>query len=189
MNWQSIDPVLRVGLLAGSLCYLGVIFWLLKKKKLTVRYSIIWLFSAFVLLVFAIFPYVVLVLTDLLGMAVPVNLVFLLVLAFILLLLLSLPSTTPCWSAACVNWSSSWAAPAAPAARPARTVRTARPDRNNDTGGPLAWISSLWHSFYFWWACVRCTMWCPARRGPPGFCAAATCFICTTPPTPPMWPC
>lgn len=92
MNWQSIDPVLRVGLLAGSLCYLGVIFWLLKKKKLTVRYSIIWLFSAFVLLVFAIFPYVVLVLTDLLGMAVPVNLVFLLVLAFILLLLLSLSS-------------------------------------------------------------------------------------------------
>ena len=56
------------------------------------RYSIIWLFSAFVLLVFAIFPYVVLVLTDLLGMAVPVNLVFLLVLAFILLLLLSLSS-------------------------------------------------------------------------------------------------
>ena len=38
------------------------------------------------------FPYVVLVLTDLLGMAVPVNLVFLLVLAFILLLLLSLSS-------------------------------------------------------------------------------------------------
>ena len=56
------------------------------------RYSIIWLISAGVLLVFAVFPYVVLVLTDLLGMAVPVNVVFLLVIAFILLLLLSLSS-------------------------------------------------------------------------------------------------
>ena len=89
MNWQSISPILRVGLLLGAVCYLALILWLLKKKKLTVRYSII---SAGVLLVFAVFPYVVLVLTDLLGMAVPVNVVFLLVIAFILLLLLSLSS-------------------------------------------------------------------------------------------------
>ena len=76
MNWQSISPILRVGLLLGAVCYLALILWLLKKKKLTVRYSIIWLIS----------------LTDLLGMAVPVNVVFLLVIAFILLLLLSLSS-------------------------------------------------------------------------------------------------
>ena len=82
MNWQSISPILRVGLLLGAVCYLA----------LMVRYSIIWLISAGVLLVFAVFPYVVLVLTDLLGMAVPVNVVFLLVIAFILLLLLSLSS-------------------------------------------------------------------------------------------------
>ena len=92
MNWQSISPILSVGLLLGAVCYLALILWLLKKKKLTVRYSIIWLISAGVLLVFAVFPYVVLVLTDLLGMAVPVNVVFLLVIAFILLLLLSLSS-------------------------------------------------------------------------------------------------
>ena len=91
MNWQSISPILRIGLLLGAVCYLALILWLLKKKKLTVRYSIIWLISAGVLL-FAVFPYVVLVLTDLLGMAVPVNVVFLLVIAFILLLLLSLSS-------------------------------------------------------------------------------------------------
>ena len=79
MNWQSISPILRIGLLLGAVCYLALILWLLKKKKLTVRYSIIWLISAGVL-------------TDLLGMAVPVNVVFLLVIAFILLLLLSLSS-------------------------------------------------------------------------------------------------
>ena len=121
MNWQSISPILRVGLLLGAVCYLALILWLLKKKKLTVRYSIIWLISAGVLLVFAVFPYVVLVLTDLLGMAVPVNVVFLLVIAFILLLLLSLSSIvsgfaerssalrrkTPSWKSACADWKRS----------------------------------------------------------------------------------
>ena len=121
MNWQSISPILRIGLLLGAVCYLALILWLLKKKKLTVRYSIIWLISAGVLLVFAVFPYVVLVLTDLLGMAVPVNVVFLLVIAFILLLLLSLSSIvsgfaerssalrrkTPSWKSACADWKRS----------------------------------------------------------------------------------
>lgn len=46
MNWQSISPILRIGLLLGAVCYLALILWLLKKKKLTVRYSIIWLISA-----------------------------------------------------------------------------------------------------------------------------------------------
>lgn len=90
MNWESISPVLRIGLLAAGAGYLGLIFWLLKKKKLTVRYAIIWLASAAVLLVLALFPYLVLVATDLLGMAQPANLVFILVIGFMLLLLLSL---------------------------------------------------------------------------------------------------
>ena len=92
MNWDSISLVLRIGLLAAGTGYLGLIFWLLKHKKLTVRYAIIWLASAAVLLVLALFPYIVLVLTDLLGMAQPANLMFILVIGFMLLLLLSLSS-------------------------------------------------------------------------------------------------
>lgn len=92
MNWESISPLLRGGILLGAVCYFLLIFWLLKKKKLTVRYSIIWLISAGVLLIFAVFPYVVLVLTDILGMTVPVNTVYILIIAFMMLLLLSLSS-------------------------------------------------------------------------------------------------
>lgn len=137
MNWQSIDHVLRIGLVLGAAGYLWLILWLLKKKKLTVRYSIIWLISALVLLVFAVFPYVVLVLTNLLGMAVPINLVFILVIAFMLLLLLSLSSIvsgfaensagsrsrTRCWSAACASSSSA-------SARAAQTTAPRRPTGN-----------------------------------------------------------
>lgn len=90
MNISSIHTVLRVCLLLGTFCYFAFILYLLKHKRLTVRYSIIWLASGFVLLVFAVFPYTVLVLRDLLQMEMPVNVVFTLAIAFILLLLISL---------------------------------------------------------------------------------------------------
>ena len=92
MNWSSFSPVIRAILLGGSASYLAFILFLVKKRRLTVKYAIIWLFSAGVLIVFSLFPYVVLVLTDLLGMAVPSNTVFLLVGAFMLMLLISLSS-------------------------------------------------------------------------------------------------
>ncbi len=92
MNWSSFSPTIRVLLLLGTICYLAMILFLLKKRRLTVKYAIIWLLSAVVLVIFALFPYVVLVLTDLLGMAVPSNTVFILAAAFMLLLLLSLSS-------------------------------------------------------------------------------------------------
>lgn len=92
MNWNSFSPAIRAILLLGTVCYLAMILFLLKKHRLTVKYAIIWLLSAGVLAVFALFPYVVLVLTDLLGMAVPSNTVFILAAAFMLMLLLSLSS-------------------------------------------------------------------------------------------------
>lgn len=90
MNAGHMDLALRIALLVGSLAYFGLILALLKRKKLTVRYSIIWLLSGGVLLLFALFPYIVLVLRDLLKMEMPVNVVFTLSIAFMLLLLLSL---------------------------------------------------------------------------------------------------
>ena len=92
MNWNSFSPIIRALLLAGSICYLAFILFLLKKRRLTVKYAIIWLFSAGVLIVFSLFPYVVLVLMDLLGMTVPSHTVFLLAVAFMLMLLISLSS-------------------------------------------------------------------------------------------------
>lgn len=92
MRVESISLVLRIALLVGAIGYLTIILFLLKRKRLTVRYSIIWLFSGAVFLIFAIFPYTVLVLRDLLKMEMPVNVVFTLVIAFMLLLLLSLSS-------------------------------------------------------------------------------------------------
>ncbi|MFQ9902114.1 MAG: DUF2304 domain-containing protein [Ruthenibacterium sp.] len=90
MNVPNIDLTLRLDLFLGAAVFLAVILWLLKKGRLTVRYSIIWLMAGGALLLFAVFPYIVLVLRDWLNMEMPVNVVFTLVLAFVLLLLLSL---------------------------------------------------------------------------------------------------
>ncbi len=90
---SDMDHVLRIILLLGTVLYLGVILLLLKKKKLTVRHSIIWLLFGFVLFIFAAVPYVVYVLRDLLHVEMPVNLVFMMIFAFVLLLLLSLSIT------------------------------------------------------------------------------------------------
>lgn len=90
MNVPNINLTLRLDMFLGAVVFLVVILWLLKKGRLTVRYSIIWLMAGGALLVFAVFPYIVLVLRDWLNMEMPVNFIFTLVLAFVLLLLLSL---------------------------------------------------------------------------------------------------
>ena len=86
---KPMELTLRISLILGTLLYLAVIFFLLKKEKLSVRYSIIWLASGGVLLLFAVFPYTVLVLGDILRVINPVNFVFMMVLVFILLIILS----------------------------------------------------------------------------------------------------
>ncbi len=88
-----MDESLRLVLLVGTLLYLLMIFILLKKKRLSVRYSLIWLASGAVLLVFAAVPYVVYVLRDIFHMVMPVNMVFTLLFCFVLLFLLSLTVT------------------------------------------------------------------------------------------------
>ncbi len=98
MNIDSIAPVTRIILIASAFIYLFLILYLLKKQKLTIRYAIIWLFSAFAFIVFAIVPYTVFVLRDILRMEMPVNVVFVIVFCFVLLLLLSLSSVISSFS-------------------------------------------------------------------------------------------
>lgn len=77
-------------MLAGALALLVIIFIFLKKSLMTVKYSLLWLGLSIVLVIFAACPYVVYVLRDLLDVEMPVNLVFLLMFCFVLVVLLSL---------------------------------------------------------------------------------------------------
>lgn len=81
---------LQFVMLAGAAALLGLIFFFLKKGYMSVKYSLLWLGLSVLLVIFAACPYVVYVLRDILDIQMPVNLVFLLMFCFVLVVLLSL---------------------------------------------------------------------------------------------------
>ena len=81
---------LQLYMILGAVILLAVIFCLLKRGLMSVKYSLLWLLLAVCLVIAAAVPYVVYVLRDLLDIEMPVNLVFLLMFCFVLVVLLSL---------------------------------------------------------------------------------------------------
>ena len=86
---QLNNKDLQILLILGAMALFGMIVWLIKHKKIEVKYSIIWLAFSATMILFAIFPYLVLVLGDISGVINPVNFIFMTLFAFILLILLS----------------------------------------------------------------------------------------------------
>ena len=85
-----MNITLRVFFAIVDIMIMGIIFSFLKKKKLNLRYTLIWLFAAIALLIVDIFPQIITFIMDLVGIATPVNMVFVLEALFVLVILLSL---------------------------------------------------------------------------------------------------
>ena len=86
---KPINFSLHAILIIGAVGFLLFIVYLMKKGKLEVKYSIIWLAFSLCMIIFACFPYTVLVLNDIAGVIDPVNFIFFTQIIFILLILLS----------------------------------------------------------------------------------------------------
>ena len=86
---KPMDLSLHIIVILGSVAFLMFILYLMKKGKMEVKYSIIWLAFSLCMLIFACFPYTVLVLNDIAGVIDPVNFIFFTQIIFILLILLS----------------------------------------------------------------------------------------------------
>ena len=74
---------LRLGLLIASLVVFAIIILAVVRKKLNIKYSIVWLLWALLSLLMAIFPESFYGLSDLLGIQMPVNTVFLIMTALL----------------------------------------------------------------------------------------------------------
>lgn len=85
-----MTPQLQFFMILGAVALLVIIFAFLKRGLMGVKYSLLWLALAVGLVIFALFPYVVYVLRDLLDIQMPVNLVFFLMFCYVLVVLLSL---------------------------------------------------------------------------------------------------
>ena len=81
---------LQLYMILGAVILLAVIFCLLKRGLMSAKYSLLWLLLAVCLVIAAAVPYTVFVLRDLLDIQMPVNLIFLLMFCFVLVVLLSL---------------------------------------------------------------------------------------------------
>ena len=82
----------RAILLVGVLLYLFIIIYLMKKGRMSLKYSLMWFLAGLVLLVCAIFPQLIGSFTRFLGIYSETNGVFFVGVCFILLIILSLTS-------------------------------------------------------------------------------------------------
>lgn len=81
---------LRIFLFAAIIIFLLIILHMLRKKNLNLKYTLLWLAAAVIMLVIAIFPSSIFFLSGVLGVALPVNAVFTISGMFSLMIMLSL---------------------------------------------------------------------------------------------------
>lgn len=85
-----MDIRLRVTLIISLLMYFLLIIRFLKNKMLNLKYTLLWLFAGVVMLIVALFPQMITVFTNLVGIITPSNALFSLIIFFVLLILMSL---------------------------------------------------------------------------------------------------
>jgi len=85
-----MNLVLQIFLIVGVLIFLAIIIYYLAKKKLNLKYSLTWLAAGVGMLILAIFPQLVDDIGSLVGIAAPVNTVFLFGGIFMLLIIFTL---------------------------------------------------------------------------------------------------
>ena len=81
---------LQIFLIILVAIYALVILSLLKKQKMDIKYSLIWLLSAVVLIIFVIFPQIVAAAASAIGIDAPVNLIYIVAGLFMIMIIMSL---------------------------------------------------------------------------------------------------
>lgn len=85
-----MNSTLRLSLILGLIIYFMILVQLIKKNKLDLKYTLLWLFSGIVLLLIAIFPNIIIFIIKFLGIVELTNGLFLLVIFFILIIMMSI---------------------------------------------------------------------------------------------------
>lgn len=78
---------LRVFLIVSCVIFFCVVTYMLRRDKLNLKYTLVWLLTSLVMLLFSIFPELAFSISALIGIVEPANAVFLFAIFFILLIL------------------------------------------------------------------------------------------------------
>jgi len=87
-----ISHRLQIFAVAASVIFLGVLIWLLRKNRLSLKYSLLWLFSGAVMLVLSIFPGLLDTFSRLIGVYSSVNALFAVIIFCGMILMISMTS-------------------------------------------------------------------------------------------------
>ncbi len=83
---------LRIVLLLATSIYFVIIFSLLKRKSLNLKYSLLWLLSGAIMGLLIIFPNILFLFTRIVGIQMPMHALLVFCVAFILVILMSITS-------------------------------------------------------------------------------------------------
>ena len=90
---ERIIPIrLTLVLILAIVVYFVIILLLLKDKKMNMKYSLLWLFTGVVFLVLVLEPRLLLRVREMIGITGNMNALFILLIAFLIMLVLSLTS-------------------------------------------------------------------------------------------------
>jgi len=87
-----LSTQLQIVLIIAVICYFVIILKLLKDKALSLKYSLLWIFSGIVMGIMAIFPKVLFLFVDITGIQTPMYALIVCCLAFVIVILMSLTS-------------------------------------------------------------------------------------------------
>ena len=87
-----IPTTLRVTLIVAVLCYFFLILFFLKKKALSLKYTLLWILAGIILGIMVLFPNLLSIITHFLGFESNMNGLFILAFAFVAMILMSLTS-------------------------------------------------------------------------------------------------
>ena len=83
---------LTITLILAVVVFFAVVLWLLKKRRLALKYTLLWFLTGFLLLVLVIFPGLMSKLAALTGIQSRMNALYIFLIAFLIILVLSLTS-------------------------------------------------------------------------------------------------
>ena len=85
-----MTTTLQISMIVAELIYFGLVLFFLKKKMLSLKYSLLWLVAGAAMLFFTVFPMMMIRLVKLFGVESAMNGLFSLLIFFILTIIMSL---------------------------------------------------------------------------------------------------
>lgn len=87
-----MSNTLQIFMLVAVAIYFALLFYFLRRKRIILKYSLLWMFSGVVMLLLAVFPKILDWAAKIVGIASPVNALFAIALFCVIIILMSLTS-------------------------------------------------------------------------------------------------